>query len=1033
MLHSPFARARWLTLATISLSALLAQTALGQLPHAQLTSIFPPGGKIGTEFEVTVSGQDLDDATQLLFSIPQITATLKMSPPTQLQPKAKPAAGQFVVKIAPNTPPGIYEARVVSRFGLSNPRAFAVGTLEEVVEKESNNSPEKSVEVPVGTTFSGRVDASNYDYLKVPLKAGQRVLLDCVAERVDSRMNPTLVLLNPAGKELDRMRDTIHDDPVLEFTAPADGIYMVKIYDAVFAGGADYFYRLNISSAPFIDFVFPPSGAPGSNDKYTLYGRNLPGGQPAAGMSIDGSPLQKLEVNIALPADAMSTQRLPATTQMQPRRAFLDGFEYRHTTPQGTSNPIVIYYSRGPRVAEQEPNDTPAQATKVTLPCEIVGQFYPQHDLDYLQFDAKKGEHYSMEVISHRLGLDADPYLTISRVTKDDKGVEQVKDIAQIDDPADRNGKIGSEFDTSTDDPAYSFTVPDDGTYRLMIRDQFGDGRMDPSYVYRLAIRPSEPDFRILVLDDSPSGTAQRQQNATPLSATCIHKGGATSVPVTADRRDGFDGEIEISIEGLPAGVTCQGAILGGGADSAELVLQAADNAAAWAGPLKIVGKAKIDGKDVVREARYCQAVWGTTNRQQVPASFRLARQFQIAVIDKELEPAEVKAGDGKIWETARGGNLEIPVTLTRRGDFNEAVKLTAAGLPNEIKPKEINLAAGAKDGKLELQLNQQNIKSGSYTFYLRGDTKRKYIRNPEAIPAAEADQKDAEAMVKQMAEQVKAATAAKDAAVKAATEATNAAAKAEKDRTAAAAVAKQKADANKQAADNLNKAKEAAAKDAANEGLKNAVTAAQKAADDAASAQKTADEQLAAATKTNDEAQAKTKPAADAKTAAEAALKAAQDMEKQATQMKQQADKVLADAKKDNAPKDLNFVVVSSPIKLRIVDSPLTATAANPGAPLQAGAKAEVKVNLKRLYGFADAVELTLDPTPGVQGLSAAKVTVAKDQGEGKLELAAAANATPGEHTLTIKAKGRFNNINFETPVTVVVKVEPAPPAPAK
>ena len=180
-------RLQRITLLAATLAGLLltfsASSAWGQLPHAQLTSLFPPGGKIGTEFEVTVAGADLDDASQLLFSIPQITATLKMSEPTQLQPKSKPAVGKFTVKIAADTVPGIYEARVISRFGLSNPRAFAVGILDEVVETDNNNSPDKSVEIPVGTTFSGRVDASNYDYLKVPLKAGQRVLLDCVAER----------------------------------------------------------------------------------------------------------------------------------------------------------------------------------------------------------------------------------------------------------------------------------------------------------------------------------------------------------------------------------------------------------------------------------------------------------------------------------------------------------------------------------------------------------------------------------------------------------------------------------------------------------------------------------------------------------------------------------------------------------------------------------------------------------------------------------------------------------------------------------
>ena len=310
---------------------------------------------------------------------------------------------------------------------------------------------------------------------------------------------------------------------------------MVKVFDAVFGGGADYFYRLSVSSAPFVDFIFPPSGVPGSNEKYTLYGRNLPGGQPVAGMSVDGSPLQKLEVNIALPGDELSRQRLPASTQMQPRRAFLDGFEYRHVTPQGSANPRVVYYARAPRVVEQEPNDTPAQATKVTLPCEFVGQFYPQHDLDHLQFDAKKGEQYSIEVISHRLGQDADPYITLSRVTTDDKGVEQVKDIAQIDDPADRNNKIGGEFDTSTDDPSYNFTAPDDGTYRLMIRDQFGDGREDPSYVYRLVIRPSDPDFRLLVVDDSPSGTARAikmQRHFPRLASTKVARRPCQSAPI---------------------------------------------------------------------------------------------------------------------------------------------------------------------------------------------------------------------------------------------------------------------------------------------------------------------------------------------------------------------------------------------------------------------------------------------------------------------------------------------------------------------
>ena len=58
---------------------------------------------------------------------------------------------------------------------------------------------------------------------------------------------------------------------------------------------------------------------------------------------------------------------------------------------------------------------------------------------------------------------------------------------------------------------------------------------------------------------------------------------------------------------------------------TAALVFVAAEDAAAWAGPIKIVGKAKIGDKDVVREARYAGVVWGTPNRQQQPPEFRLA------------------------------------------------------------------------------------------------------------------------------------------------------------------------------------------------------------------------------------------------------------------------------------------------------------------------------------------------------------------------------------------------------------------------
>jgi hypothetical protein len=968
---------RFLGVMSCALAA-LATAAQAQLPVTQLTSVFPPGGKQGTTIEVTVAGGDMDDTEKLIFDHPGLTAAPKMTAASELEP-ARPMAGQFTVSIASDVPPGVYEARVQGRFGLSNPRPFTVGTLDEVVDGGGNTVKDKALEVPVGTTVSGRVDQNTYEYFRLNLKQGERVIVNLVAQRIDSRLDGTLVVLAANGRELTRIKDGVSTDPVLDFTAPAEGSYLLRLNDAVYGGGADYFYRLTVSAAPFVDFVFPPAGVAGSSGEFTIYGRNLPGGQPADGLLLGGAPLQKLQVTIAIPGDDAGQSQPALAGVASPRRAWLDGVEFRLPTPTGPASPVSVYVAKAPVALEQEPNNEPAKATKVSLPCEVAGQFYPQRDLDWIEFEAKKGDVYFVEAIAHQLGLNCDPALGIFRVTKNDKGEEQLSEVAQMDDPDNRGGQRrgdgnnAAELDVSNDDPAGKFTVPEDGTYRLLIRDQFGDGRQDPSYVYRLAIRPAAPDFRLLAYAATPR--TQQQNNQLPLSAPSVRKGGTLAMDLVVQRRDDFSGEIEVSAEGLPAGVTCPTAVLGGDVSRGALVFIAAESAAAWAGPIKIVGKAKVEGRGVVREARYGLVVWGTNNRQQQPAVFRLDSSLQLGVIDKETDPALVQFGEDKIWETSLGGKLEIPVTVTRRGDFKEAIKLTAVGLPQQIRPKELNIDGGKGEGKFEVELNQQNVQPGVYTFYAKGETKRKYARNPDAIAQAEAEQKRVGEMIKTLGEEVKAATAAKDSATKVAAE-------------AAAAV----------------KAAE------------------QKKADAVA---KKVDEEIAAADKALSEAQAAAKKAEEAKTAAEVALKTVSDKQNQANQLKQAADKRVNDTKQQNQPKDIQFAVASTPVKLRIKPHPFNVTAEAPGSPVKQGEKLELPVKVERLFGFAESVELTLEPPQGVQGLSAEKVTLKKEEGEGKLQIAAADNATAGQHNCTLKVRGRFNNIQVGSTTTVTITVE--------
>ena len=918
--------------------------AWAQLPSAQLTSVFPPGGKVGTAIEVTIAGTDLDDADKLVFNHPGVTAQPKMSAATELEKTPKPMANLFTVNIAGDVPPGIYEARVVSRFGISNPRSFVVGTQEEVTDAAGNNSPEKAVTLPAGTVVNGRIEAGQFDYFKVSLKKGERIVLDCMAQRIDSKLDPTISVIAANGRELSRVRDTVGEDCVLDFTAPADGDYTVRLFDAIYGGSNDHFYRLSAKSTAYIDFVFPPSAVPGSNGPFTIYGRNLPGGQNVDGLTMGASPLQKLQVNIAAPGDEAARSQLPLARAAKPRQAWQTGFEYS----LDKSNPAVIYFAKAPVIAEVEPNNEPAKAQVVTIPCEYVGQFYPARDTDWLQFDAKKGQVLMLEVFSHQLGLGSDPYFAIMKVTKNDKGEETMSDIAQVDDPQDRANKIGTDYDTSTDDPSYRFTAPDDGTYRVMIRDQFGDGRKDPSYVYRLAIHPLEPDFQLLSVSSQPK-VGNNDNQGSPLSGISLRRGGSMLMNVTINRIDDFKGDITIAAEGLPDSITCRGATIGGEVNSASLIFLAKEDAAPWAGSVKIVGRAKIGDKDATRESRYASMVWGSANRQQSLPEFRLQKSFQLSVSDKETEPAFVSIGEDKVYETALGGNVEIPLSVLRRGDFKEAIKLTAVGLPAELKPKEVNLAADAKDGKFELQINQQNTKPGIYTFYMKGETKRKYVRNPEAETRAAEEKKQMDEMAKQLGETVKTLTAARDAAVKAAAEAA-------------------------------------------------------KGTDDGAK-----------------------KATEEAKVKAEAELKAATDKAKQADDLKKAIDKRLDDVKKANAPKDVTFALVSTPIKLKIDAAPYKLSGADP-ANVKQGEKALFAVKVERLYGFSDAVDFSFEAPAGVNGLKVEKVTLKKEEGEAKFEVTADKAATPGDHTATIRAKGKFNNMNVEASIPVIIKVEAVP-----
>ena len=154
-------------------------TAIAQLPptlpNPRLNWTLPAGGQVGTTFDFTVTGDDLDEATQLRFDHSGITAKLKTAEPGVGQTGPQPAYGSFEITIAPDVEPGVYDVRVISKYGLSTPRAFVVGSLREKREQEPNNLPKQANEIDIDTTVNGLCEQSGHDYYKFTVKKDQRV------------------------------------------------------------------------------------------------------------------------------------------------------------------------------------------------------------------------------------------------------------------------------------------------------------------------------------------------------------------------------------------------------------------------------------------------------------------------------------------------------------------------------------------------------------------------------------------------------------------------------------------------------------------------------------------------------------------------------------------------------------------------------------------------------------------------------------------------------------------------------------------
>ncbi len=685
-----------LPLVLVVVVLLTAQAARGELPAPRFDRLVPLGTGAGSALEIEVAGPDLDGPLVLLADHPGISAT-----------PVPDKSNRFLLTVAPDVPEGTYDLRLVGRWGISNPRLFAVSHgLPELSETEPNNAPEEAQELAVPSVVNGLSDGNGEDMFRVALRGGQRVAIECAAQRLDSALDATVSVLTLDGRLLASGSDEYGRDPLADFVAPADGIYLIRLADLSFRGGLPY--RLLVTDRPHVENVFPAAVQAQKSNELVVLGRNL-GPSSEAWQQSGTPPLQALRIEFVPPAEPLQLGEFffdehPTTHSVLPTAATytLVGCQVRAATAGG-AHPQPLLVVDTPVSLEAEPNDTPPQAQQTSAAGRLVmaGRFDCPRDSDWFQFTPNAEGTYAVEVYCERIAGRADPYVVVQDV--------QGQRLAEHDD----FGPRYNAFDGHLRDPVGTLQLRADQTYWFLVRDRYGRG--GPRYHYVLVVRPVMPDF---------FAAAIHSQNPGPGGLT-LRSGGAAWVDIVLQPRDGYNGPVTISAEGLPPGVHFVPTTLRF-TTTGSFVLWSDADAPEWSGTIRLIAEGRQGAQAVRRVVRPYTRVWPEANigssrptrelglalRNQAPFALRLEPEV---LAMKPGEPARLRVKATRYWPGA-----------------NERIALQPLGFPGVLQMQSGEIPAGSSEAEVTLTLNQ-GVPEAEFTVALLGQSQVPFSKDPEA------------------------------------------------------------------------------------------------------------------------------------------------------------------------------------------------------------------------------------------------------------------------------------------------------------
>jgi hypothetical protein len=129
--------------------------------------------------------------------------------------------------------------------------AFAVvsvGAGAEAMEAEPNNEPAKATRVALGASLNGRIEpARDVDCFIFTAKAGQRYVFSGVTRSQGSPTNLYLRMLKADGAEVAAAEGVGPNEGIINYTFPADGDYVLEATEQTGFGGPEYAYRIAVA------------------------------------------------------------------------------------------------------------------------------------------------------------------------------------------------------------------------------------------------------------------------------------------------------------------------------------------------------------------------------------------------------------------------------------------------------------------------------------------------------------------------------------------------------------------------------------------------------------------------------------------------------------------------------------------------------------------------------------------------------------------------------------------------------------------